>query len=208
MSEEFNPQPLDMMQEALDGQLPDEMARQLLDILGKDQTAAKEYDRLQRVDTLLKRAPQQRAPARLAATIMARLAQRMQAETALSDLPPETQKLMMWSLTASMMATMPMMEAATWLVLHTQHDPEVLSEVMLQTISLMSLVTEALILLLEGAEDLARTQPELATATLALAPYMLGSILDHLGEAYQPRHQELSNIELQKRGFGRAGASQ
>ncbi len=208
MSEEFNPQPLDMMQEALDGQLPDEMARQLLDILGKDQTAAKEYDRLQRVDTLLKRAPQQRAPARLAATIMARLAQRMQAETALSDLPPETQKLMMWSLTASMMATMPMMEAATWLVLHAQHDPEVLSEVMLQTISLMSLVTEALILLLEGAEDLARTQPELATATLALAPYMLGSILDHLGEAYQPNFQELSNIELQKRGLGRAGASQ
>ncbi len=208
MSEEFNPQPLDMMQEALDGQLPDEMARQLLDILGKDQTAAKEYDRLQRVDTLLKRAPQQRAPARLAATIMARLAQRMQAETALSDLPPETQKLMMWSLTASMMATMPMMEAATWLVLHAQHDPEVLSEVMLQTISLMSLVTEALILLLEGAEDLARTQPELATATLALAPYMLGSILDHLGEAYQPSFQELSNIELQKRGIGRADASQ
>ena len=208
MSEEFNPQPLDMMQEALDGQLPDEMARQLLDILGKDQSAAKEYGRLQRVDTLLKRAPQQRAPARLAATIMARLAQRMQAETALSDLPPETQKLMMWSLTASMMATMPMMEAATWLVLHAQHDPEVLSEVMLQTISLMSLVTEALILLLEGAEDLARTQPELATATLALAPYMLGSILDHLGEAYQPSFQELSNIELQKRGIGRAGASQ
>lgn len=187
MSEEFNPQPLDMMQESLDGQLSDEMAQKLLDILGRDQSAAKEYDRLQRVDTLFKRAPHQRAPARLAATIMARLAQRMQAETALSDLSPETQKLMMWSLTASMMATMPMMEAASWLVLHAQRDPDVLSEVMLQTIGWMSLVTDALILLLEGAEDLARTQPELATATLALAPYMLGSILDHLGEAYQPR---------------------
>ncbi len=187
MPDEFNPQPLDMMQEALDGQLPDEMAHKLLDILGKDQSAAKQYDQLQRVDSLLKRAPQQRAPARLAATIMARLAQRMQAETALSDLPPATQKLMMWSLTASMMATMPMMEAASWLVLHAQRDPEVLSEVMLRTISWMSLVTEALILLLEGAEDLARTQPELATATLALAPYMLGSVLDYLGEAYQPQ---------------------
>ena len=186
MSEEFNPQPMDMMQEALDGQLPDETARKLLDILGRDKAAAKEYERLKRVDALLKRAPHQRAPARLAATIMARLAQRVHAETALSDLSPETQRLMMWSLSASMMAMMPMMEAASWLVLHAQRDPELLSEVMLQTISWMSLVTEALILLLEGAEDLARTQPELAAATLALTPYMLSSILDHLGDVYRP----------------------
>lgn len=187
MPEEFDPQPLDMMQEALDGPLPDEMARKLLHIMGNDRSAAQHYDRLQRVDTLLKHAPQRRAPARLAATIMARLAQRMRAETALSDLPPETQQLMMWSLSAAMMATMPMMEAATWLVLHAQYEPEVLSEVMLQTISLMTLLTEAMVLLLQDAEDLAKTQPHLATATLALAPYMLSSILDHLGDAYQPR---------------------
>ena len=94
MSHERDPQQ-QMMQDAIDGQLSEEMARKLVDVLGSDQSAAREYDRLRRVDSLLKRAPQQRAPARLAATIMARLAQQVQAETALADLPPETQQVMM-----------------------------------------------------------------------------------------------------------------
>ena len=182
MSDKTVPQTFDMMQEAIDGQLSEEMGRKLLDLLGRDDSAAREYDRLQRIDSLLKRAPQQRAPARLAATIMARLAHRVEAETELADLPPETQQLMMLSLSASMMAMMPMMEAASWLVLNAQRDPELLSEVMLQTIGWMSLVTEALILLLDDAEDLAKTQPELATATLALTPYLLSSVLDHLDQ--------------------------
>ena len=185
MSDKTVPQTFDMMQEAIDGQLSEEMGRKLLDLLGRDDSAAREYDRLQRIDSLLKRAPQQRAPARLAATIMARLAQKVEAETELSDLPPETQQLMMLSLSASMMAMMPMMEAASWLVLNAQRDPKLLSEVMLQTIGWMSLVTEALILLLEDAEDLAKTQPELATATLALTPYLLSSVLDHLDQIYR-----------------------
>lgn len=171
-----------IMQEAIDGQLSEETARKLFDILGRDQSAAREYDRLQRVDSLLKRAPQQRAPARLAAAIMARLAQRVQAETALADLPPETQQVMMLCLSASMMAMMPMMEAASWLVLHARRDPAVLSNVMLETIGWMTLVTDALIQLLEDAENRARSEPEIATATLALTPYLLRSMLDYLDE--------------------------
>lgn len=184
MPDEPIQQPLDMMQEALDGQLPDELGQQLLELLGRDQAAAQTFDQLQRVDTLLKRSPHQRAPARLAATIMARLAQQMENEAKLSALPVETQNLMMLSLSGAMMAMMPMMEAATWLVLNARRDPELLSEVMLQTIGMMSLVTDALILLLEDAEGKARTQPELAKATLALTPYLLSGILDHLDEAY------------------------
>ena len=171
-----------IMQEAIDGQLSEETTRKLVEILGRDQSAAREYDRLQRVDSLLKRAPQQRAPARLAATIMARLAQRVQAETALADLPPETQQVMMLCLSASMMAMMPMMEAASWLVLHARRDPEVLSNVMIETIGWMTLVTDALIQLLEDAENRARSEPEIATATLALTPYLLRSMLDYLDE--------------------------
>ena len=181
MSEERSRQQR-MMQEAIDGQLSEEMARKLVEILGNDQSAAREYDRLQRVDSLLKRAPQQRAPARLAATIMARLAQRVQAATALSDLPPETQQVMMLCLSASMMAMMPMMEAASWLVLNARRDPELLSNVMIETIGWMTLVTDALIQLLEDAENRARSEPEIATATLALTPYLLRSMLDYLDE--------------------------
>ena len=184
MSQERDPRQ-QMMQEAIDGQLSEDMARKLFDILGSDQMAAREYDRLQRVDSLLKRAPQQRAPARLAATIMARLAQRVQAETALADLPPETQQVMMLCLSASMMAMMPMMEAASWLVLNAQRDPELLSNVMIETIGWMTLVTDALIQLLEDAENRARSEPEIATATLALTPYLLRSVLDYLDEMPQ-----------------------
>ena len=49
----------EMMQEALDGQLSEDMARKLVDLLGNDQSAAVEFQRLQQVDLLLKRAPQQ-----------------------------------------------------------------------------------------------------------------------------------------------------
>ena len=182
MTEEQNRQQHDMMQEALDGQLTEEMARQLVETLGHDQSAAQEYGRLQRVDTLLKRAPQQRAPARLAATIMARVAERVQAETEMSDLSPEMQRLMMLSLSAAMMAMMPMMEAASWLVLNARRDPELLSDIVMETIGWMSLVNNALIQLLEDAENLARSEPEVAAATLALTPYMLSTILDYLDE--------------------------
>lgn len=170
----------EMMQEALDGQLSEDMARKLVDLLGSDQSAAVEFQRLQQVDLLLKRAPQQRAPARLAATIMARVAQRVQAETAIADLPPETQRIMMLSLSAAMMAMMPMMEAASWLVLNARRDPELLSDVMIETIGWVSLVTDALILLLEDAENLARTDPDVAKATLALTPYLLSVMLDYM----------------------------
>ena len=184
MSQERDPRQ-QLMQDAIDGQLTEDMARKLVDILGSDRSAAREYDRLQRVDSLLKRAPQQRAPARLAATIMARLAQRVQAETALADLPAETQQVMMLCLSASMMAMMPMMEAASWLVLNAQRDPKLLSKVMIETIGWMTLVTDALIQLLDDAENRARNEPEIATATLALTPYLLRSALDYLDELPQ-----------------------
>ena len=174
-----------MMQDAIDGQLTDETARKLVDILGADHAAAREYDRLRRVDSMLKRAPHQRAPARLAAAIMARLAQQLQAETALADLPPETQQVMMLCLSASMMAMMPMMEAASWLVLNAQRDPKLLSNVMIETVGWMTLVTDALIQLLNDAEHRARSEPEIATATLALTPYWLRSVLDYLDDMPQ-----------------------
>ncbi len=172
----------DLMQEALDGQLSEEMVRRLADALDSDQSAAQEYSQLQRLDALLKRAPHQRAPARLAATIMARVARRVQAETERSELPLATQRLMMLSLSAAMMAMMPMMEAASWLVLNARREPELLSDVMVETIGWMSLVNDALIQLLEDAENMARSEPEVATATLALTPYMLSVMLDYLDE--------------------------
>lgn len=190
MSDKHSQQPQDMMQEALDGELSEELTNQLQDMLNRDMKAAKEYDRLQRVDTLLKRAPHRRAPARLAATIMARLAEKVEQETQMQALPDGAQQVMMMSMTVAMMSMMPMMEAASWLVLNAQRDPDLLGEMMVQTIGLMSLMTDAMVILLEDAETLARTDPQVATATLALTPYMMHSILDYIEDMVE-EHQAL-----------------
>ena len=172
----------DLMQDAIDGQLSADMARRLVDALERDAGAAQEYSRLQRIDALLRRAPNERAPARLAATIMARVAARVEAEAQLAELPEETQRVMMLFLSAAMMAMMPMMEAAFWLVLNARRDPELLGEVMIETISWMTLATDALIQLLDDAERRARDEPQVAAATLALTPYVLSTMLDYLDE--------------------------
>lgn len=189
MSEKRSQQRNEMMQEAIDGQLSEDLTQQLFSLLDRDQEAANEYDRLQEVDTIFKRAPHHRAPARLAATIMARLAERIESEAKLEAMPSAAQQVMMMSMTASIMSMMPMMEAASWLVLNAQHDPKLLGDVMTQTISLMSIVTDALIVVLEDAENLARTNPEVATATLALTPYMMSSVLDYI--------EDMLNIRLE-----------
>jgi len=180
MSDKQSQQRHEMMQEAIDGQLSADLAEQLRDIIDRDAAAAKEYNRLQRVDSLLKRAPHRRAPARLAATIMARLAEKVEAETELKSMPDGAQQVMLMSMTVAMMSMMPMMEAASWLVLNAQRDPDLLGDVMLETIGLMSLMTDAMVMLLEDAEVLAKTDPEVATATLALTPYMMHTILDYI----------------------------
>lgn len=182
MSDQQNQQRNELMQESIDGQLSEDLAKQLFSILDRDKDAAKEYDKLQQVDALFKRAPHRRAPSRLAATIMARVAERIEAESKMDELPEGVQQVMMMSMTLSIMSMMPMMEAASWLVLNAQRDPELLGDVMVQTIGLMTMINDALIVLIEDAEVLARTDPEAATATLALTPYMLHSVLDYMEE--------------------------
>ncbi len=64
-----------LMQEALDENLSSEALTELHDQLNQDVTAADSFDRLQQVDRMLRNAPHERAPQRLAANIMAKLAQ-------------------------------------------------------------------------------------------------------------------------------------
>lgn len=169
-----------MMQEAIDGQLSEDMTEQLFSILDRDKEAAQEFNRLQTMDSLFKRAPHKRAPARLAATIMARLAERIEAETKLENLPQSAQQAVMLGMSVTILSMMPMMEAAAWLVLNAKRDPKLLSEVMTQTVGLMSIITDAMVMLMEEAENMARENPETATATLALTPYVMIELLDYV----------------------------
>jgi anti-sigma factor RsiW len=64
-----------LMQKALDEPLAPEEQAELRTHLDSSIRDAQAYKRLQEVDTMLRRAPHERAPQRLAATIMARLAE-------------------------------------------------------------------------------------------------------------------------------------
>ncbi len=73
-----NPKGQRLMQEALDDQLSPEALQELYKRLDDDPVEADEFSRLRTVDRLLRAAPHERAPERLAVRIMARLAQELQ----------------------------------------------------------------------------------------------------------------------------------
>jgi anti-sigma factor RsiW len=171
------------MQEKLDGVLSEELTRDLLRQLAEDAEAAREYARLETVDTLLGSAPQVRAPQRLAATIMARLVQTIELQARLQALPPALRSPMVQSLSLSMVAAMPMMMGAAWMTLNRQADSQALHQILEQVVVLMLLQIEAQLMLLDAVEPFLRDDPQLAAACLRLMPSMLEELLSALDQA-------------------------
>lgn len=66
-----------LMQEALDEQLEQEGQRELRQALNQDARSAYEFDRLKRVDDMMRTAPMERAPQSMAQAIMERLAENL-----------------------------------------------------------------------------------------------------------------------------------
>lgn len=168
------------MQEKLDGVLSEELTERLLRHLEDDTEAAREYERLESVDTLLTMAPPMRAPQRLAVTIMARLAQTIEMQAQLQALPLELRDEIMQSLSLSMIATMPLMVGASWVVLNAMGDPAMLVRVLERVVMLMSLQIEAQLMLLEAIEPYLADSPQLAAACLRLLPSMMEGLLDSI----------------------------
>lgn len=166
------------MHEKLDGVLSDDLTDSLLRHLDEDKEAAREYARLESVDSLLTAAPQMRAPQRLAVTIMARLAQTIEMQARLQELPVELRSEIMQSLSLAMVATMPLMVGASWVVLNAMGDPKMLMRVMERVVLLMSLQIEAQLMLLEAIEPHLKDNPHLAAACLRLMPSMMEGLLD------------------------------
>lgn len=179
------------MQEQLDGMLSEEEVSELLEQLDVDEDAAREYEGLQQVDELLSRSMHRRAPERLAVTIMARLSQTIQTQAKLQTLPAETQQALMLSLGLVVMAMMPSMVAASWMVLNSRKNPEVLTAIMLQTIALLKMIIDALVYLLEEIEQYIRTDSEMAHAAMALLPLVLMAMIDYMEDNYHDTMREL-----------------
>ncbi len=168
------------MQENLDGVLEEELAEELYAYLNADEEAAEEYSRLEQLDNLLSRAPHVRAPQRIAVTIMARLSHQLQREADVDHMPEEVRQAFLMSISLVMLETMPMMIAASYLVLNAGRDPKLIGRVLERTIALQVMVIDALVFLLKEVEYQLSRDPEKAAVTMSLIPIVLEGILDYM----------------------------
>lgn len=167
-----------LMQEALDGELSPENEHFLKSRLAQDQQEASHYIGLKEVDTILRNAPFERAPRRLALKIMARVAEAVKAQR-----NSESAELALsLSVAVVSLAMMPVLVAASWLVLNGKADPEVLIRVIEQMIALLAVILKALETLLAEAEMIAATDPETAQIVMALIPLTLMSFVNYMEE--------------------------
>jgi hypothetical protein len=105
-----------LMQEALDGNLSARAQRHLDERVEADPQEMAHFSGLMQVHAVLRAAPFERAPARLALRIMTRLAQEARSQQAL-DADVSSLALAL-SVALVTVTTMPMMVAASWLVLN------------------------------------------------------------------------------------------
>ncbi|MCU0496835.1 MAG: hypothetical protein MUF87_05735 [Anaerolineae bacterium] len=183
-----NEKHLRLMQEALDGELSPEGQQLLTTLLRTDGQSALEYDKLQRVETLLNSAPHERAPRRLAATIMARVAAQMEAQTWVetaaqtkSDPMVEMSKeVIALSVLAVTVVTMPLLISASWMVINAMADPSLLTMVLQQVVGMMLLMLNMMLVFLEKAQSLIESDPLTAAALMSLIPVTLLSLVRYM----------------------------
>ncbi len=173
-----------LMQEALDDVLTPEEREELVLHLDEDDATFSEYSRLKRVDDTLRTSPHERAPQRLAATIMARLGQSIQAEAEAQARQVQqseaelqiTAEVVSVAVSLVTVVTTPLLVAAAWMILNSAADPRVLERVFAQIIAVAMLVIEILQVLLERIEAQLQSDPDAAMATLALIPVVMLAI--------------------------------
>jgi hypothetical protein len=173
-----------LMQEALDDVLSEEARQELFSILDEDEATFTEYNQLHRVHQMLKTAPQERAPRRLASTIMARLAESLEAgqhtQGQASAQLEMSREIIGVALTLVTVATMPLLVAASWMVIHSLADPSVLTLVLQRIVGFLLLVLEIMEVFMEKAQELARTDQNAALALLALIPVTLLAMVRYM----------------------------
>jgi len=171
-----------IMQEKLDGALDEQTEQLLHEHLQEDMQAAEEHAKLEDLHSALATAPAMRAPGRLAATIMARLAKQIEAQAELDPLPEEVKLALMLSMSVVQMAMMPMMLAASYMVLNAQYSPELLTRVMQRTVALLIMMIDGLVLLLEEVEVMIQRDPDMAPVAMSLVPVALMGMIEFIQE--------------------------
>lgn len=171
-----------MLQEKLDGELDAETEQRLLALLEKDQKAATEQAQLENLHQKLTTAPAMRAPRRLAATIMAKLATQLQKQAEMEPLSQEVKQALMLTLSVVQVAMMPVMVAASYMVMNAQYNPAILTRVTQQTVMLVVMMVDGLVLMLEKIERMIEKDPQMAPVAMALIPVAMLGMIDYIQE--------------------------
>jgi hypothetical protein len=173
-----------LMQDALDDMLSSEEEQELAKLLQGDPGEADHFSRLKRVDDLLNTAPHERAPRRLAISIMARLAETVKEQHALREETQINEATMQVAMALVTVAALPLLVGASWLLLNALSSPETLQVVLQQVTALFILIIEVMKVMIDEARALFTTNPEAAMALLALIPVTLLTIVNQvLGNA-------------------------
>lgn len=163
-----------LMQEALDAQLTAEALLQLSREIEHDPDVKAQFNRLQQVDHMLKTAPHERAPQRLALNIMAqiaKMAEQMSGELE-SDADVETRMALALSLALLVVTTLPLLVAAVSLYMSAEGDLDSLNAVLAQIVTLLNAVLSMLETFLQEAMSIVEEHPELTAVLVALIPIM------------------------------------
>lgn len=169
-----------LMQENLDRDLERDETEALLQHLAEDETAAEENAKLETLHRSLERAPHMRAPNRLAATIMARLAETVEAQANMQGLPAEMRLALMLSTSMITMMMMPAMLMASYMVVNLAHDPKLLQRAMMRVIALQVMMIDGLVVMLEEVEQHIRKDPDAARIAMALIPIALKGMIEYM----------------------------
>lgn len=165
-----------LMQESLDGELSPEQQREL-DTLLDGAKERDEYDKLQVLDDMLRTAPHERAPQRLALKIMGRIAESVKAQHMREmdqDLSEMAEAVINVAMTTVTVATLPLLVGASWMMLNAQAKPEVAEDVLAKVTALFILTIDVIQVMLEEAQAAYDPEnPEVAMAILTMIPSTL-----------------------------------
>lgn len=170
----------EMMQERLDGNLDAQREADLLKHLKQAPEAAEQNASLEAVHDMLVRAPLVRAPSRLAATIMARLARAVQEEAEEQELPEEIKQALLLATNLVILQMTPVLLMSSYMVMNAQARPRALSNAVNRTVMLMVMMTDGMGVLIEEMEKLVEDDPKLAPVALSLMPTVMKGMLEYM----------------------------
>ncbi len=166
-----------LMQEALDEQLTAEAQHELLKQFDAEPAAAAEYQRLRQVDQLLRTAPMERAPQRLALSIMARLAETLQSK---EQLTRNGGLALALGLALVVLVALPLLVASSWLFLSAVGSAAALSSLIQSIVTLLTLLLGMLEVIVLQAQSLIADNPQAPALLVALVPVALAGLLRYL----------------------------